>query len=60
MYQKKFYLRKGFEGFEKKSVKLTTFKALQYNTTRSLDINSSNRMFSSIHDFLSKTLSLNL
>ena len=60
VYQKKFQLRKGFEGFENKSVKLTTFKALQYNITRSLDINSSNRMFSSIHDFLSKTRSLNL
>ena len=57
MYQKKPYLRKGFE---KKSVKLTTPKALQYDITRSLNINSSNRMFSSIHDFLSKTLSLNL
>ena len=43
---------------EEKSSKLTTFKALQYNITRSLDINSSNKMFSSIHNFLSKTLSL--
>ena len=35
------------------------FKALQYSFTRSLDINRSNRMFSSIQDFLSKTISLN-
>ena len=43
---------------EEKTLKLKTFKALQYNTTCSLGINGSNRMFS--NDFLSKTLSLNL
>ena len=44
----------------KRREKLKTFKAFQYNITRSLGMNSSNIMFSSIRDFLSKTLSLNL
>ena len=32
------------------------FKTLQYNSTRIFDINSSNMMFCSMHDFISKTL----
>ena len=38
--------------------KIETFKAL--HITRSFDTNSSDGMFSSIHDLLSKTISLNL
>ena len=37
-----------------------TFKTLQYNITHILHINSSNKMFCYIHDFISKTLSLDL
>ena len=36
---------------EEKSLKLKTFKTLQYNITRILHKSSSNRMFCSIHDF---------
>ena len=45
---------------EEKRLKLKTFKTLQYNITHILDINSSNKMFYSMHDFISETLSLNL
>ena len=43
---------------KKKSLKLKTFKNLQYDITRIFDINSSNRMFCLMHDFIRKTLSL--
>ena len=39
---------------------LKTFKTLQYNITCIFDINSINWTFCSMHDFISKTLSLNL
>ena len=45
---------------EEKDLKLETFKTLQYNITRIIDINSSNSMFCSMHDFIRETLSLNL
>ena len=48
------------KGLKRENFEVENFKALQYNITCSLDVNSSNRMFSSIQDFLSKTLSLNL
>ena len=41
-------------------MKLKTFKTLQYNITCIFNINSSNRMFCSMHNFISKTLSFNL
>ena len=37
-------------------MKLKTFKTLQYNITHIFDVNSSNGMFCSMHDFISKTL----
>ena len=40
--------------------KLGAFKTLQCNIILIFDINSSHRMFSSMHDFISKTLTLNL
>ena len=43
-----------------KSLKSKTFKILQYNIARIFNIYSSNRMFGSIHNFIGKTLSLNL
>ena len=36
---------------EEKSLRLKTFKTLQYDITRILHINNSNRMFHSIHNF---------
>ena len=60
VYQKKFQLGKGHSRIKKKTLRLKIFKTLQYNVTGIFDINSSNRMFCSMHDFISKTLSLNL
>ena len=37
-----------------------TFKTLQYNIILIFDINSSNKMSCSMHNFINKTLSLNL
>ena len=41
-------------------MKLETFKTLQYNIARIFDINSGNRMFCSIHDFISKALKVRI
>ena len=38
---------------EEKSLKLKTFRTLQYYVTCILDRNSCNGMFSSMHDFIS-------
>ena len=37
-------------------MKLKTFKTLLFNITRIFDRNSTNKMFCSMHDFISKTL----
>ena len=38
---------------EEKNLQLKIFKTLQYDITDILDINSSNRMFCSMHNFIS-------
>ena len=45
-------LGKDITGLKREKLELKTFKTLQYNITRTLNINSSNIMFCSMHDFI--------